>query len=170
MTMKRNGFVWFLLILRKKKQFRINMNSLYSEWEGPLYIPKGKVRSNLFVYLWKCYSSHQILLTLDCDWDHHKSEKLGFVQHKHPVPPSFTVSYINHVSTQKIVSMKVLLSVRNQNTKTCIYIPTHKYHQRELGEKDVEKKKNYITAKASQIDFCPSKQAQYVSNITQGRQ
>ena len=67
--------------------------------------------------------------------------------------------------------MKVLISVRNQNRKTCIYIiPAQKYHQRELGEKDVEKKKNYITAKASQIDFCPSKQAQYVSNITQGRQ
>ena len=69
--MKRNGFGRFLLILRKKKQYRINTSSLYSEWEGPLYIPKGKVRSNLFIYE-NAVRPYQILVTLDSDSGHHK--------------------------------------------------------------------------------------------------
>lgn len=80
MMMTRNGFVRFLQILKKKKQYRINMSSLYREWEAPLYIPKGKVRSNSFIYE-NAILHYHILINLDSDWDHYKEEKVGFVQH-----------------------------------------------------------------------------------------
>ncbi|MBA0744950.1 hypothetical protein Gogos_007548 [Gossypium gossypioides] len=40
---KKSGFDQYLLIPRKKKPFRINMNSLWNEWEDLPFIPRGKV-------------------------------------------------------------------------------------------------------------------------------
>ncbi|KHG15776.1 hypothetical protein F383_23216 [Gossypium arboreum] len=40
---KKSGFDQYLLIPRKKKPFRINMNSLWNEWEDLPFIPRGKL-------------------------------------------------------------------------------------------------------------------------------
>ncbi|KAA3489968.1 two-on-two hemoglobin-3 [Gossypium australe] len=44
---KKSGFDQYLLIPRKKKPFRINMNSLWNEWEDLPFIPRGKLESPL---------------------------------------------------------------------------------------------------------------------------